>query len=126
MQKIAIASHIPLDTIDNKEGCLGGAACYCGLVCRELGLNTILATKVGEDFPIDKRQFLREKGLEIERYEKCNTTRFEVNQRNYSRKIYLRSKCIPLTINDVICIDVDAWIASPIIDELPFWVFGTI
>lgn len=126
MQKIAIASHIALDTINNKDGYLGGAACYCGLICRQLGFDTILATKVGKDFPIDKRQFLREKGLEIERYEKCNTTRFEVNQRDYSRKIYLRSKCDPLTIDDVISIDADAWIVSPIIDEVPFRVLGTI
>ena len=126
MRKIAIASHIALDTIDNKDGYLGGAACYCGLICRQLGFDTILATKVGKDFPVDKRHFLREKGLEIKQYEKCNTTRFEVNQRGYSREIYLRSKCDPLTIDDVKYIDADAWIVSPIIDEVPLWVLRTI
>jgi hypothetical protein len=69
--QIAIASHIALDTINGKDGYLGGAAAYCGLICRQLGFDTILATKVGGDFPVNKAHFLKEKGLEIKRYEKC-------------------------------------------------------
>ena len=57
--KIAIASHITLDSIDNEDNYyLGGPACYCGLTCRQLGFETILVTKVGEDLPEDKRDFL--------------------------------------------------------------------
>jgi sugar/nucleoside kinase (ribokinase family) len=58
--KIAIASHITLDSIDNQDRYyLGGSACYCGLICRQLGFETILVTKVGEDLSEDKRDFLK-------------------------------------------------------------------
>jgi sugar/nucleoside kinase (ribokinase family) len=124
--QIAIASHIALDTINGKGGYLGGAAAYCGLICRQLGVDTILVTKVGEDFPVSKAHFLKEKGLEIKRYEECSTTRFELNQHGYTREIYLRSKCNPLAVNDVKHIESDAWIVSPVIDEVPSQVLKTI
>lgn len=124
--RIAIVSHIALDTINGIDGYLGGAAAYCGLICRQLGFDTILATKVGEDFPVNKAHFLKEKGLEIKRYEECNTTRFELNQHGYTREIYLRSKCNPLTVDDVKYIESDAWIVSPLIDEVPLQVLRTI
>ena len=124
--QIAIASHIALDTINGKDGYLGGAAAYCGLICRQLGFNTILATKVGKDFPVNKDHFLKRKGLEIKRYEECSTTRFELNQHGYTREIYLRSKCNPLTVDDVIHIESDAWIVSPLIDEVPLQVLRII
>jgi sugar/nucleoside kinase (ribokinase family) len=124
--KIAIASHIALDTIDNRDGYLGGAACYCGLTCGELGFETILVTKVGEDFPVDMRHLLQEKGLYIKRFEKCHTTRFELKQHGYRREVYLHAKCNPLTVSDVENIDVDGWIVSPIIDEVPLQVLKEI
>ena len=124
--QIAIASHIALDTINGKDGYLGGSAAYCGLICRQLGFNTILATKVGKDFPVNKDHFLKRKGLEIKRYEECSTTRFELNQHGYTREIYLRSKCNPLTVDDVKHIESDAWIVSPIIDEIPLQVLKII
>jgi sugar/nucleoside kinase (ribokinase family) len=124
--RIAIASHIALDKINGKDGYLGGAAAYCGLICRQLGFDTILATKVGEDFPVNKTHFLKEKGLEIKRYDECNTTRFELDQHGYTREIYLRSKCNPLTVDDVKHIESDAWIVSPLFDEVPSQVLRTI
>jgi sugar/nucleoside kinase (ribokinase family) len=124
--QIAIASHIALDTINGKDGYLGGAADYCGLICRQLGFDAILATKVGEDFPVNKAHFLKEKGLEIKGYEECNTTRFELIQHGYNREIYLRSKCNPLTVDDVNHIESDAWIVSPLIDEVPLQVLRII
>ena len=126
MLKIAVASHIAVDTIDTKDGYLGGAACYCGLTCRQLGFDTILVTKVGEDFPVHMKYLLEKKGLRIKKYEKCSTTRFELKQNNYRRELYLRAKCNPLTVNDVRYIDVDGWIVSPIIDEVPLRVLREI
>lgn len=119
MLRIAVASHIALDTIDNEEGYLGGAACYCGLTCRQLGFDTILVTKVGEDFPTNMRFYLKEKGLEIKHFEKCQTTRFRFKQYGYAREMCLLAKCVPLTLSDVKHIDADGWIVSPIIDEVP-------
>jgi sugar/nucleoside kinase (ribokinase family) len=124
--RIAVASHIALDTINNKDGYLGGAACYCGLMCRQLGFDTILVTKVGEDFPLQMRYLLEAKGLRVKKFEQCPTTRFELKQYDYSRELYLRAKCNPLTVNDVEHIDADGWIVSPIIDEVPLEVLREI
>ena len=126
MLKVAVASHIALDTIDNKDGYLGGAACYCGLTCRQLGFDTVLVTKVGEDFPVHMRNLLQKKGLDIKQFEKCYTTRFQLRQFEYTREVYLRAKCNPLTVNDVEHVDVDGWIVSPIIDEVPLQVLREI
>ena len=117
--KAAVASHVALDTIDGGNGYLGGAAPYCGLTCRELGVDPILVTKVGEDFPANMRHLLQEKGLGIKKFEKYPTTRFELKQQGYRRKVYLRAKCTPLSVGDVENIDADGWIVSPIIDEVP-------
>ena len=128
--KIAIASHITLDSIDNEDGYyLGGPACYCGLTCRQLGFETILVTKVGEDLPKDKGDFLkRNLDLDIKQFEKkCLTTKFSIRQYNDdTRQVTLLSKCNPLTIDDVNDIDVDGWIVSPVIDEVPLDVLRAI
>ena len=128
--KIAIASHITLDSIDNEDGYfLGGPACYCGLICRRLGFEPILVTKVGEDLPEDKRDFLkRNLNLDIKQFEKnCFTTKFSIRQYNDdTRQVTLLSKCNPLMVEDVDDIDVDGWIVSPVIDEVPLDVLRAI
>ena len=127
--KIAIASHITLDSIDNEDGYfLGGPACYCGLICRRLGFEPILVTKVGEDLPEDKRNFLkRNLNLDIKQFEKnCFTTKFSIRQCDDTREVILLSKCNPLTVEDVDDIDADAWIVSPVIDEVPLDVLSAI
>jgi sugar/nucleoside kinase (ribokinase family) len=119
--KIAIASHITLDSIDNQDRYyLGGSACYCGLICRQLGFETTLVTKVGEDLPEDKRDFLK-RNLGIRHFEKeCLTTKFSIRQYNDgTREMTLLSKCNPVTADDVSDIDADGWIVSPVIDEVP-------
>jgi sugar/nucleoside kinase (ribokinase family) len=118
--KIAIASHITLDSIDNQDSSyLGGSACYCGLICRQLGFETVLVTKVGEDLPEDKRGFLK-RNLGIKQFEReCLTTKFSIRQYNDNREVTLLSKCNPLTVDDVSDIDADGWIVSPVIDEVP-------
>lgn len=127
--KIAIASHITLDSIDNEDGYyLGGPACYCGLTCRQLGFETILVTKVGEDLPEDKRDFLKRNLVDIKQFEKeCLTTKFSIRQHNDdTREVTLLSKCNPLTVDDVSDIDADGWIISPVIDEVPLNVLRAI
>lgn len=126
--KIAIASHITLDSIDNEDGYyLGGPACYCGLTCRQLGFETILITKVGKDLPEDKRDFLNRNLVDIKQFEKeCLTTKFSIRQYHDTRQVTLLSKCNPLTVDDVSDIDVDGWIVSPVIDEVPLDVLRAI
>jgi sugar/nucleoside kinase (ribokinase family) len=126
--KIAIASHVTLDSIDNQDRYyLGGSACYCGLICRQLGFETTLVTKVGEDLPEDKRDFLK-RNLGIKQFEReCLTTKFSIRQYNDdTREVTLLSKCNPLTVDDVIDIDADGWIVSPVIDEVPINVLRAI
>jgi len=126
--KIAIASHITLDSIDNEDNYyLGGPACYCGLTCRQLGFETILVTKVGEDLPEDKRDFLNRNLVNINHFEKeWRTTKFSIRQYYDTRKLTLLSKCKPLTVDDVSDIDADGWIVSPVIDEVPLDVLRAI
>lgn len=126
--KIAIASHITLDSIDNEDGYyLGGPACYCGLTCRQLGFETILITKVGKDLPEDKRDFLNRNLVDIKQFEKeCLTTKFSIRQYDDTRQVTLVSKCNPLTVDDVSDIDADGWIVSPVIDEVPLDVLRAI
>src|SRR5215469_2458334 len=126
--KIAIASHITLDSIDNEDNCyLGGPACYCGLTCRQLGFETILVTKVGEDLPEDKQDFLNRNLVDINQFEKeCLTTKFSIRQYDDTRQLTLLYKCNPLTVDDVSDIDADGWIVSPVIDEVPLDVLRAI
>jgi sugar/nucleoside kinase (ribokinase family) len=73
------------------------------------------------------RNFLNVKGLEIgQQEEHFPTTRFFLQYLDDSRQLYLISKCSPLTINDVKEVDVDGWIVSPIIDEVPLSVLKEI
>ncbi len=126
--KIAIASHITLDSIDNQGAYyLGGSACYCGLTCRQLGFETILVTKVGKDLPEDKRDFLNRNLVDIKSFEEeCLTTKFSIRQYDDTRQVTLLSKCNPLTVDDVSDIDADGWIVSPVIDEVPLDVLKAI
>jgi sugar/nucleoside kinase (ribokinase family) len=126
--KIAIASHITLDSIDNQGAYyLGGSACYCGLICRQLGFETILVTKVGKDLPEDTRDFLNRNLADITPFEEeCLTTKFSIRQYDDARQVTLLSKCNPLTVDDVSDIDADGWIVSPVIDEVPLEVLTAI
>ena len=65
MKKIAIYSHCALDTISiagNSYEQIGGAACYCGLMARELKFDVDLFTKYGADFP---KQYLNDNKINL-------------------------------------------------------------
>jgi sugar/nucleoside kinase (ribokinase family) len=84
-------------------------------------------TKVGEDFPKDLHRFMNKRGLTVNKLEKNHpTTRFYLKYHNDSRQVFLTAKCSPLTTEDIEDIDVDGWIVSPIIDEVPFSVLKEI
>ena len=99
--KVAVASHIVLDSIKDREGritqSLGGPACYCGLTAKQFGFEVILATKVGKkDFSPVNMNILRDYGITIKEYqmaESATTTKFELVLNNeYSRDLFLISK----------------------------------
>ena len=130
--KIAVASHIALDTIQDMKGkiteSLGGPACYCSLTAREFKFKIELATKVGKDFSQDSRLKLRNNGINIEdtHITGSPTTRFRIILKKESRDLFLLSKCSPITIEDIKEIETDCWIVSPVIDEIPYSVLKEI
>ena len=130
--KIAVASHIALDTIQDMKGkiteSLGGPACYCSLTAREFKFKIELATKVGKDFSQDSRLMLHNNGINIKdtHITDSPTTRFRIILKKESRDLFLLSKCSPITIEDIKEIETDCWIVSPIIDEIPYSVLKEI
>jgi sugar/nucleoside kinase (ribokinase family) len=123
--RIGIASHIVLDTIKASDGrvveSIGGPPCYCGLVARRFGFDVELATKVGIDFPEDRRRFLSDSKIALKDWhvaKNAPTTRFGLEMDGTSRRLVLRSKCAPVTVDDIERMSVDCWLASPVIDEV--------
>lgn len=122
--KLTIISHLVRDSIVDKTGSMtfsiGGPPCYCGLTARKFGLDVLLITKFGKDFPNQDLQFLRNKGIQIKESAKTDslTTRFELTVKGYSRNLLLRSICEPITKTDIDNIFTDGWIISPVFNEI--------
>lgn len=123
--KIGIASHIVLDTIKDAEGriveSMGGPPCYCGITARRFGLDVELATRVGSDFPEEQRNFLWENAITLREWHIADgpTTRFALEQDGDSRRLVLKSKCQPVSAQEIDDTKVDCWLVSPVIDEVP-------
>lgn len=123
--KIGIASHIVLDTIKSSDGrtgeSVGGPPCYCGLTARRFGFNVSLASRIGRDFPSEARKMLRDNDLIISDRQVVDapTTRFNLISEGNSRQLVLGGKCDPLAVDDIRDMNVDCWLASPVIDEIP-------
>ncbi len=122
--KLAILSHLVKDSIVDKTGSLtfsiGGPPCYCGLTARKFGLDVLLITKYGRDFPYEDLNFLKDKGIQIKEAAKTDslTTNFELTIKGYSRNLVLKSKCEPITKMDIDDIHTDGWIISPVFNEI--------
>ncbi|HVX01579.1 MAG TPA: PfkB family carbohydrate kinase [Nitrososphaera sp.] len=128
--KIGIASHIVLDTIKDADGALvesiGGPPCYCGITARRFDLGVELATMVGGDFPEEQRNFLRDNCITLRDdrnvAKNAQTTRFlleRTREGGDSRKLFLQSKCKPISEEHVQDAKVDCWLVSPVLDEIP-------
>lgn len=123
--RIGIASHIVLDTIKSadmsvKEN-IGGPPCYCGITSRRFGFDISLATRVGRDFQKDMYKLLRENDIILSDRQVADapTTRFSLISEGDSRRLVLSAKCDPLTVEEIKDMNVDCWITSPVIDEVP-------
>jgi sugar/nucleoside kinase (ribokinase family) len=123
--RIAIASHIVLDKIKSTDGTvtqsIGGPPCYGGITCRRFGFGVSLVTKVGSDLPKELYNVLQNNGISLSDSMVVNapTTKFEIVSQDITRQLLLSDKCKPLTIEDIQETEVDCWLASPVIDELP-------
>lgn len=125
--KIGIASHIVLDTIKGADGIvvesMGGPSCYCGITARRFGLDIELATKVGGDFPEAQRNFLRDNQITLKEdrhvAKDAQTTRFRLETEGDLRRLFLQSRCEPISEQQILDAKVDCWLVSPVIDEVP-------
>jgi sugar/nucleoside kinase (ribokinase family) len=130
--RIAIASHIVLDTIKSTDGrvtvSLGGPACYCGITSRRFGFDVNLVTKVGNDLPEEMVQTLQNNDIILNGNMRVDapTTKFQIDSQGNSRRLLLSDKCKPINVKDIQDMKVDCWLASPVIDELPKDVFAAI
>ena len=123
--RIGIASHIVLDTIKGADGSVaesaGGPPCYCGMTARKFGFGVSLATRVGRDFPQEMHRMLRDNDLILSdrQVSGAPTTRFRLASEGDSRQLVLSSKCDQLSADEIKDMNVDCWLASPVIDEVP-------
>jgi sugar/nucleoside kinase (ribokinase family) len=130
--RIAIASHIVLDTIKSTDGrvtvSLGGPACYCGITSRRFGFDVNLVTKVGNDLPEEMVQTLQNNDIILNGNMRVDapTTKFQIDSQGNSRRLLLSEKCKPINVKDIQDMKVDCWLASPVIDELPQDAFAAI
>jgi sugar/nucleoside kinase (ribokinase family) len=130
--RIAIASHIVLDTIKSTDGrvtvSLGGPACYCGITSKRFGFDVNLVTKVGNDLAEEMVQTLQNNDILLNGNMRVDapTTKFQIDSQGNSRQLLLSDKCKPINVKDIQDMKVDCWLASPVIDELPQDVFAAI
>jgi sugar/nucleoside kinase (ribokinase family) len=123
--RIAIASHIALDKIKSVDGrvteSIGGPPCYGGITSRRFGFGVSLVTKVGRDLPKELYNLLQNNDISLSDSVVVDapTTKFQIVSRGNSRQLLLSDRCKPLTTGDIKEIEVDCWLVSPVIDELP-------
>ncbi|HJS83033.1 MAG TPA: PfkB family carbohydrate kinase [Nitrososphaera sp.] len=123
--RIAIASHIVLDSLQGSEGSVvyspGGPPSYSGTTCRRFGFDVLLATKVGQDFPNEARQLFDYEKMPIQQRQIVNapTTRFSIVSSDESRTMTLQAKCSQLVPADIENVRADCWLVSPVFDEIP-------
>lgn len=123
--KICIASHIVLDTIQDINGLtvesLGGPCCYGSILANTFKFNVKLATKVGCDFSKKELEILENEKIILDPSQidpDSSTTRFKlILTKDGGRKLFLLSKCSPLSLSDFD--NVDGIILSPVFDEIP-------
>jgi sugar/nucleoside kinase (ribokinase family) len=128
--KLGIASHIVIDSIIDSEGTeiesLGGPACYASVMAKTFKVDVALFTKVGKDI-YDKEKFLKENDILIKDEqidEKNPTTRFQLLlDKDGGRKLFLLSKCSPISISYQDASNLDGLILSPVMDEIPNDIF---
>jgi sugar/nucleoside kinase (ribokinase family) len=123
--RIAIASHIVLDTIKSADGrvteSIGGPVSYCGITSRRFGFDVSLVTKVGKDVSKELYNMLQKNDIMMGENMIIDgpSTRFQIDSRGHYRQLLLYDKCKPITVEDIQGMKVDCWLASPVIDELP-------
>jgi sugar/nucleoside kinase (ribokinase family) len=126
--KLTIVSNIVKDKIilENHQitYSLGGPPCYCGLIAKQFGAKVRLVTKFGQDFSDNELLFFEDSNFEVNNNSlaQSSTTKFILKINGLNRELYLLDKCDPILIPDLAQINTDAWIISPVLDEVPYFV----
>lgn len=124
--RLGIVSNVVIDEIATEDGNavwdLGGPPCYCGLTARRFKLQVSLATRVGHDFSDEYVKFFEKSGLELAdfRTAESRTTSFKLQyDADGERQLYLKSNCGQVRPRDIDSLKADAWLVSPVYDEVP-------
>ena len=126
--KLTIVSNIVKDKIilENHQitYSLGGPPCYCGLIAKQFGAKVRLVTKFGQDFSDNELLFFEDSNFEVNNnsLSQSSTTKFILKINGLNRELYLLDKCDTILIPDLEQINTDAWIISPVLDEVPYFV----
>jgi sugar/nucleoside kinase (ribokinase family) len=92
------------------------------MTARRFGFDIELATTVGGDFPDEYRNLLSNNSIFLKQSsfsQNSQTTRFRLEVEGYSRKLFIESRCTPIPLEQVQNVDVDCWLVSPVLDEVP-------
>jgi sugar/nucleoside kinase (ribokinase family) len=109
---ITILGHLAIDNVIDRRGdplrtALGGPISYCSLALKSIQFPFTVVTKIGDDFPSDYIDFLRENaGLDLGRMKRsvCPTTRFIIDRSKEPREMHLESKCEAFDEDDLLAI----------------------
>jgi sugar/nucleoside kinase (ribokinase family) len=122
---LTVVSNLVIDTIIGNDGVIspsmGGPPCYGGLMAVELGLCTNLVTRFGNDLKDEDRETLKHRGLSLKSsgVSHLPTTKFSIECLGQHRRLFLRSKCDKIRLEDVLDTRTDGWLVSPVYDEVP-------
>jgi sugar/nucleoside kinase (ribokinase family) len=117
--------ELPVRTISS----VGGPPSYAGLLCSRFGLDVLVITKIGTDFPDDQIVWLSRNGIQLramDRSKSKKTTRFKLVIKDGQRSLYMLERCEDLTRDQVPERQFSASLVSPLAHEIPQDVFDEI
>ncbi len=120
-----VVGHLVLDYVVRGgvvRRALGGTAAYSGVAARRYGAEVALVSKVGPDFPEEYLLFLARSGLDLThvRLAKLRSTSFKLVYEDGERRLYLVSRCDPITPDDLPSrLDYDFVHVGPVAGEVP-------
>lgn len=123
---LAVVGHIAIDHISVEDislgASVGGTVTYTSIAASKIGLNVKIFSKAGSDFPLKFRDFLAYHRLDINGLKVDSekpTTRFKIRYSNNVRRMWLISRCSPITLKDIVGVEnADAVHLGPIAQEL--------
>ncbi len=109
MFDLVTVGHFAVDLIASSEiptpkPTLGGAPTYVSLTAKKLGATVSVISKVGEDFSDEYLGFLKANAVDLSglrKVEGASTTKFVLKYENHERKLQMKSRAPPITVQDI-------------------------